>query len=140
MAVIITGSYFDINSLGDRAASWDITEVSVEHQTDQRDVTNFGSSGWKEFLAGLQSATIRVSAKDVNNVIDDLWALRSADTGNAVTFEVRETNAAISANNPAWTGSCLILGVTPVSTRVGEEHAGTFTFPVTGALTRDVTP
>ncbi len=139
MAVIITGAYFDMNSIGDRAAAWDIVECGLDHTTDIRDVTNFGSAGWKESLASLQGATVRVSVKDANALLDDLWALRSGSTGNAVTFEIRETNAAVSATNPSFTGSCLIGALSPVSVRVGEEHANQYTFTVTGAVTRNTT-
>lgn len=132
--MVLTTEYVDLdsNDLSDYANK---AELTVE--VDEKDVTTYGSAGWKEVIGGLKSGTLAIEFKQdfASTALDDiLWPL----FGTVVTFEVRPTSAAMGADNPKWTGSVLIKELKPIQGGVGDEASMSVSFPTSGAVTRAV--
>lgn len=102
------------------------------------DSTDFASAGWVEVIGGLKSGTLALTVNDsiTDNEIDELlFAL----LGTVVTATVKATDAAISAANPEYQTSVLVTGHS-LGGGVGELASKSLSFPITGAVVRDVTP
>lgn len=102
------------------------------------DSTDFASAGWVEVIGGLKSGTLDLTVNDsiTDNEIDELlFAL----LGTVVTATVKATDAAISAANPEYQTSVLVTGHS-LGGGVGELASKSLSFPITGAVVRDVTP
>ena len=102
----------------------------------QLDTTDFASGGWVEMIGGLKSGTLQLLFNDDvadNDVDEELFAL----LGTVVTFATKATSSAISASNPEYQGSVLITGHS-IGGAVGELAAKSLTFPISGAITRDI--
>ena len=108
-------------------------ELTVE--VEEKDVTNYASLGWKEVLGGLKSAELGCeffqyfAATKLDAI---MWPL----LGTVVPFEVRADQGAVSASNPAYTGSILINGWNPLTGSVGDEATVSLGFPTSGAVAR----
>lgn len=130
--MVLLASYCLINAsdLSSYAAK---IELSID--VEDKDVTTYGSSGWKEVLGGLKSGTLSLTFKqDVANAALDsiIWPL----LGTVVTFEVRLVNTARTTSNPAYTGSVLIKSWNPIGGSVGDAAEVSVTFPTSGAVAR----
>lgn len=69
----------------------------------------------------------------------ELWDAIDTDSAE-LTFSGTLTDAAIGADNPAFTGTCIVTGVS-VGGQVGQYNQQTWTFPITEAgIVRDTTP
>ncbi|MEV6790904.1 hypothetical protein AB0M87_02660 [Streptomyces sp. NPDC051320] len=104
-------------------------------KVEEKDVTTYGSQGWKELLGGLKSGELGLDfLQDVAaSALDSImWPL----LGTVVTFEVRADNAAVSASNPSYTGSVLINGWNPIQGSVGDEATSGVSYPTSGAVAR----
>ena len=60
--------------------------------------------------------------------------------GTVAAVNVQPVNAAISADNPEYQFNALISEWTPLNGAVGELATASVTWPITGAITKDVTP
>lgn len=103
-------------------------EVSVESAKDPQDVTSFGANN-KEILVGLGDATMTMTffqdfqAGSIDAV---LWPIHSA--GTSVVVKVRPTTAAISATNPEYSMTAVLLNYNPISGGVGAPASTPVTF------------
>lgn len=130
--MVLTTEYVALNAtdLSDYAVK---AELSVE--VDEKDVTTYGSAGWKEVIGGLKSGTLAIEFKQdfAAAALDSiLWPL----FGTVTTFEVRPTSAAVGTSNPKWTGSVLVKELKPISGGVGDEASQSVSFPTSGTVTR----
>jgi len=101
----------------------------------QLDTTDFASGGWVEQIGGLKSGTLALEFMDDvadNDVDEELWAL----LGTVVTFTIKP---ATGASNPEYQGSVLITSHS-IGGAVGDLATKSLSFPVSGSITRDVTP
>lgn len=108
-------------------------ELSVE--VEEKDVTTYGSLGWKEVLGGLKSGTLGLEFKQdfATTKLDSImWPL----LGTVVTFEVRADQAAVGISNPKYTGSVLVKEWNPIQGGVGDDATVGVSFPTSGAVTR----
>lgn len=129
---VLTAEYVALGGT-DRASYISSAELTIE--SESKDVTNYGSGGWKEFIAGLKSGELKIKFfQDVAaSAIDSImWPL----LGTVVTFEIRATSAAVGTSNPKYTGSVLITGWNPVEGSIGDEATVSVSYPTTGAITR----
>lgn len=102
------------------------------------DSTDFASGGWTEAFGGLKSGTLALEFMDDvadNDVDEELWAL----LGTVVTFTLKAATGAISASNPEYTGSVLVTSHS-LGGSVGDLAKKSLSFPVSGTITRDITP
>lgn len=103
------------------------------------DVTNMDSAGWTELLGGIKKATLAIEwVKDAD--LSGLDAAVYAAIGGTLAFAVRQQDSAIATTNPEFQGNVLITSWAPVAGSVGQAFGGSTSWPVTGAIVRDVTP
>jgi predicted secreted protein len=105
---------------------------------NQLDTTDFASGGWTEMIGGLKSGTLSLEIMDDvadDQIDEDFYAL----LGTVVAFTVKLNNAGISVNNPEYQGSVLINSHS-IGGAVGDLATKSYSFPITGAITRDITP
>jgi hypothetical protein len=136
--LILKNCQIVVNSvdLSDHASS-----VEIEATKDDVDTTSFDGSG-KEVTAGLQDTTITVTFQQdfaAANVDATLWPLWDNET--EFTVAVRPTTGAISATNPEYTATCVLLEYSPLDGDVGDLSETEVEFVTQrGSLTRDTTP
>lgn len=108
-------------------------ELSVE--VEEKDVTTYGSLGWKEVLGGLKSGSIGLEFKQdfaATKLDSIMWPL----LGTVVTFEARADQAAVSTSNPKYTGSVLVKEWNPIQGSVGDDATVGVSYPTSGVVTR----
>lgn len=131
--MVLTASFLN---LGGTDVSSYTSKVEVVVEVDDKDVTTFGSGGWKQFLGGLKFGHVAITWKNdvtVGDLDSILWGF---GLGTIQTFEVRAANTARSTSNPAYTGSVLVKTLTPISGAVGDVNEQSVTYPTSGAVTR----
>lgn len=122
-------------SLAGNDVSSNTNKAEVTVEVEEKDVTTYGSDGWKEVLGGLKSGTIAIEFKQdfAAAALDSImWPL----LGTVVPFEVRPDQAAVSASNPSYTGNLLIKAWNPVTGSVGDEASVSVSYPTSGAVAR----
>lgn len=132
--MVLKAAYVALSSVDYSAYA---NKIELKAEVEDKDVTTFGSSGWKESLAGLFKAGLAIGWKNDYGAaaLDQaLWALFIA--GAAVTFEVRAVNTAASTSNPKYTGSVILTEWIPISGNVGDEASLDVTWPATGVVAR----
>lgn len=132
--MVLLAEFVSLNS-NDLKSYTTKAELSVE--VDEKDVTTYGSLGWKEVLGGLKSGGLGLEFKqDVAAAALDsiMWPL----LGTVVPFEVRADQAAVGASNPKYTGNVLIKGWNPITGSVGDDATVSVSFPTSGAVTRAI--
>ncbi|MFJ8163813.1 hypothetical protein ACIRBY_23200 [Streptomyces sp. NPDC096136] len=130
--MVLLSQYLAINGV-DLSDYTRKAELSVE--VEDKDITTYGSLGWKAVLGGLKSAELAVEfLQDVaaTKIDSIMWPL----LGSVVSFEVRADQAVVGTSNPKYTGSILIKGWNPIEGSVGDEASVGVTFPTSGAVTR----
>jgi hypothetical protein len=108
-------------------------EISVE--VEEKDVTTYGSLGWKEVLGGLKSGTIALEFKQdfaATKLDAIMWPL----LGTVVPFEVRADQAAVGTSNPKYTGNLLVKAWNPITGSVGDDASVSVSYSTSGAVTR----
>ncbi len=105
---------------------------------DQLDTTTFATSGWRTRAAGLGDTQIAAEFNQdfLDNMLDEIvWGIKAT----VVAWTVKPNNAAVSANNPQYSGNVLIAQVQPINNAVGELATMNVTWPGSGAIARAVT-
>lgn len=121
--------------IGGNNISDHVSSMEFEVEADDLDATVFGTAGYRSTLGGLKSGTLNLTIKGdyaASQVDALLWPM----FGTVQTFEVRPTSAARSTTNPAYTGSVLINGLTPITGSVGDLVEFDVSWPTTGTVTR----
>ncbi len=116
-----------------------VTEVAVETKADDVDVTASGASG-KQHLAGLRDDkfTINMLSDFASAKVDQtLWPLFNG--GSAFLVECAAAGTAISATNPKFSGTCVLLTYQPVSGKIGDAAMTSLDMPVNGFIARATT-
>jgi len=132
MKMVLLAAYVSINS-NDLSTTNTKAEISVE--VEDKDVTTYGSLGWKEVLGGLKSGEIALEFKQdfaATKLDAIMWPL----LGQVVPFEVRADQAAVSTSNPKYTGSVLIKGWNPLEGGVGDDATVKVSYPTSGVVAR----
>jgi hypothetical protein len=96
-----------------------VSSVTIETVFDEVDVTAFGAA-YKEILQGLGDATITLSVFQdfaAASVDATLWPLSQSGAGFPVI--VRPTSAAVSATNPQYNMTGVLLNYSPIAGDVG---------------------
>jgi len=131
---VLTGEHLSIDST-DISALGVLKSAELTVEAEVKDVTNHASGGWKEVLAGIKSASLKIIFFQdfaAANIDAKMWPL----IGTVVTFAMRATSAAASATNPSYSGSILINGWNPVEGSVGDEATVSVTYQTSGAVSR----
>lgn len=114
-----------------------ISSVEIMLSKDEVDVTNFGSGGVKQRMAGLEDASFTLNFQQdfaTAEVDATLYPLWDAETEFPVV--VKPSTAAVSASNPSYTGTCIVLEYQPLSGAVGELSETSVEFLSNNGITR----
>lgn len=124
--IVLRDCYIVVNSVN---FSDHVSSVEVNLSKDEVETTNFSGQG-RERVAGLKDDNFVINfqqdfaAGEVDAVLYPLWANETE-----FTVEVRPTSSAVSATNPAYTGTCILLEYQPLSGSVGDLSETEVTFP-----------
>lgn len=97
-----------------------VSSVEIQLKKAAVDTTNF-SGGGKEQVAGLKDDEFTVTFQQdfaAAQVDASLYPLYNNETEFSV--EVRPTSGAVSATNPKYTGTCILLEYQPLSGKPGD--------------------
>ena len=107
-----------------------VSSCEINMSKDEVETTNFSGSG-RERVHGLQDNSFTVTfqqdfaAASVDDVLFPLW-----NNENEFEVEIRPRSLAVSANNPKYTGSCILLEYQPLAGDVGDLSETEVTFNV----------
>lgn len=125
-------------SLADRIAS-----VTLSSTYDVLETTAFKGgnvpSAAKERIAGLVDNSVTLEFHQdfaTGEVEQTIYPL----LGTVAAVKIQPVNGAISAENPEYQFNALISEWTPLNGAVGELATASVTWPITGAIVKDVTP
>lgn len=110
--------------------------ASLELAAEQLDTTNMSSAGWVELIGGLKSGTVNLSFMDDfadNGLDEDMFSI----LGTVVAVTLKPTGSGISADNPEFQFNVLVTDW-KFGGGVGELAMKDVSWPITGAVTRDV--
>jgi hypothetical protein len=99
------------------------SSVTIETTFDEVDVTGFGGT-YKEIIQGMGDATITLNIFQdfaAASVDATLWPL--SQSGETFVVVVRPTSAAVSATNPQYNMTGVLLNYNPLAGGVGEASA-----------------
>lgn len=111
------------------------SKAEVTISAEIKDVTTYGSGGWKEELGGLKQAKISLEFYNdftTGNLDSIMWPL----LGTVVTFEFAGTQAARGVSNPSYTGSMLVSDWNPITGKVGDVDTSSVSYQSSGVVLR----
>jgi predicted secreted protein len=136
--LVTTAAYLALGA-GPTDYSAQVKSCSLTIDAPEVDVTNMDSAGWTELLGGIKKASLAIEwVKDAD--LSGLDAAVYAALGSTLAFRIRQQDSAIAAGNPEYQGTCLITQWQPINGSVGQAFGGSTTWPVTGAIVRDIEP
>lgn len=97
-----------------------VSAVTVNLSKDDVETTSF-SGGGRERMAGLKDDSFELTFQQdfaAANVDAVLYPLYDEET--EFDIEVRPTSSAVSATNPKYTGTCILLEYSPLDGKVGD--------------------
>lgn len=106
-----------------------VSNVTVTLKKAAIDTTNFAGGG-KEQQGGLKEDSFQIefqqdfAAAEVNATLFPLY-----ENGTEFTVAVQPFQGAVSATNPSFSGTCILLEYTPLSGKVGDLSTTKVTFP-----------
>ena len=109
-----------------------VTNVVINRSFDELEITALGDTGHK-FVKGLEASSITI---DFLNDSASAKTLQTLNTtwGTSVTVTFKQTSAAVSAENPLYTMTCLINNTTPVNGAVADLSTQSVTWNVMGTI------
>lgn len=109
-----------------------VTNVVINRSFDELEITSLGDTGHK-FVKGLEASSITI---DFLNDPASAKTLQTLNTtwGTSVTVTFKQTSAAVSAENPLYTMTCLINNTTPVNGAVADLSTQSVTWNVMGTI------
>ena len=122
----LTDAYVSVNGT---AISDHLSSVTIESSADEIEFTSFGTSGFREFGAGLKDATVSAEAFQdfaASSLDAILYPLYS--TGGTFALEVRPTSSAASSTNPKYTMTARLFSYSPIAGAVGDASTTSLTF------------
>jgi hypothetical protein len=131
-SMVLTGEFLSLNA-SDLSTYTSKAELAVE--VEEKDVTTYGSAGWKENLGGLKSGNLGIEFKQ-SFTAAELDAIMWPLLGTKVAFVVKPVAGTTTTSNPAYSGTVLIKGWNPITGSVGDAATVSVAFPTSGAVTR----
>jgi hypothetical protein len=105
-----------------------VSSVEVSLEKDEIDTTNFSGEG-RERAHGLKNDSFTLnfqqnySSASVDATLYPIW-----DEEKEVTVKVRPRSAAAAADNPEYSGTCILLSYSPMNGDVGQLSTTSVTF------------
>lgn len=106
-----------------------VSSVTVNMSKDEVETTNFSGTG-RERVAGLKDDSFEINfqqdfaAGEVDATLYPLW-----NNETEFTVTVKPTAAAVSATNPSYSATCILLEYQPIAGDVGSLSETSVTFP-----------
>lgn len=128
-----------IVTIGGTDYSSQISSVGLPITVDELDSTNFAGTGWKEMVAGLKGGQFTLNLKkdsDLSGLDAAMWTA----LGTSVAITVQKEAGTLSTSIPQFQFNVIISNWDSINGAVGALHENSVTWPITGAVTRDVTP
>jgi hypothetical protein len=122
--VSVTVDSVDLSSL--------VSSVTINRAFDELDVTVMGDGGARA-VKGLERSSVSIDFFNDSATNKTLQKLNST-WGQSVTVVIKQTSAAVSAENPSYTMSCLINNLTPVNGDVASLSVQSVTWNVNGTI------
>ena len=122
--VSVTVDSVDLSSL--------VSSCTINRSFDELEVTAMGDSGHR-FVKGLEASSVTIDFFNDSATNKTLQKLNST-WGTSVTVVIKQTSAAVSAENPSYTMSCLINNITPVNGDVASLSVQSVTWNVNGTI------
>jgi hypothetical protein len=121
-----------------------VSSISLSSSVDVIETTGLGSSA-RTRVGGLfdNQLTVEFNQDFADNALEELIngiSLATSTVGTAVAMEIRPVNTTVSASNPKYTFNALIAEWQPLSGAVGELVTASVTWPISGAITKSITP
>jgi hypothetical protein len=132
--IVLTDAKVTINSVN---LSDHINNITLETKNDIVETTAFGSTAAKSRVAGIADNQVTLDFHQdfaAANVEATIYPL----LGQTTTIVVQPTSAAVSATNPTYTFSAVIVDWTPLKGGIGQLATASVTFPITGTITKAV--
>jgi hypothetical protein len=114
--IVITDGYTLINAVNESSAC---TACTIDYKAEVKDITPYGSTS-KARIGGLKdwSAKLEFNIDYANGANEGrIFAM----IGTAVPVEFRATSGARSTSNPAYVGTGIVEGYTPITGKVGDQ-------------------
>lgn len=142
-------------TIGGTVLSDHIASVTLTSTYDVIETTAFGNTGQVGPTGTATGASVPAAARQriaglVDNSVtlefhQDFAAGEVEQTiypllGTVAAVKIQPVNGAISADNPEYQFNALISEWTPLNGAVGELATASVTWPITGAIVKDVTP
>jgi len=122
--VSVTVDSVDLSSL--------VSSCTINRNFDELEVTAMGDTGHK-YVKGLESSSVTIDFFNDSATNKTLQKLNGI-WGTSVTVVIKQTSAAVSAENPSYTMTCLVNGITPINGAVGDLSTQSVTWNVNGAI------
>lgn len=124
--VKVTVNAVDLSSL--------VSSVTINRTFDELEITAMGDSGHR-FTKGLEASSVTIDFFNDSASAKTLQTLNSSSVwGNNVTVTIKQTDAAVSAENPLYTMTCLVNNTTPINGAVGDLSTQSVTWNVSGVI------
>ena len=126
-----------------------ISSISLSTVHDVLDVTPVQEGViYKEVIAGVGTNSVSFDFYQdfANNSIEEFfggvppYTSEPNRVGTKVSCKVRPINAPISASNPEYQFEALVTEWTPLNASVGQLSTISVSWPISGAITKDITP
>lgn len=115
--VVLKDCYIVVNGTN---LSDHVSQVSVNLSKDDVETTSF-SGGGRERMAGLKDDSFELNfQQDFAPASVDAVLYPLFDNETEFDVEVRAADAAVSATNPSYTGTCILLEYSPLDGKVGD--------------------
>ena len=121
-----------------------VSSITLSSSVDVIDTTGLGSVA-RTRAGGLfdNQLTVEFNQDFADNALEELingTSLATSTVGTSVAMEIRPVNTTVSASNPKFTFNALIAEWQPLSAAVGELVTASVTWPISGPITKSITP
>lgn len=113
-----------------------VASVTISLEADDVETTAFGGSGWRSRVTGLKAGTfdMEIHQDHGSGAIDSV--IYNAFVAGTAAVTVIPAGGTVSATSPSFAFSVAVTGYTPVDGAVGDLATASYSFPISGAVTR----
>jgi len=110
-----------------------VTSATINRVFEELEVTAMGDSA-RKFTKGLETSTIALDFLS-DNVAANVNATLRAAWGTTVPLTLKQTSAAVSAENPLYSTTILVNNTTDINGAVGDIASQSITFTCNSPIT-----
>lgn len=142
--IVLTNAYVVFEGTNDFSDL--ISSITLSTVHDVLDVTPVKTGQiYKEVIAGVGTNSVSFDFYQdfANNSLEEFFngdGIAVSRVGTKVSCVVRPLNAPKSQTNPEYQFEALVTEWTPLNAEVGQLSTISVTWPISGAITKDVTP